>query len=76
VVLIVVRFALRRFAALLLFGCSAKEAPVPVVVPECGQAREMTGLKECEFEPAAGSKTTHAAVCRMVVDLNNKGERE
>jgi hypothetical protein len=46
----------------------------PVAVPECRQAGEMTGSKECEVQPA-GSKTKHAAECRTVVDLNKKGER-
>jgi len=39
-----------------------------------GQAGEMTGLKECEYQPP-GSKTKHAAECRTVVDSINERER-
>jgi pimeloyl-ACP methyl ester carboxylesterase len=57
------------FAALLLVGCGTKEDPVPVV-PEGAQAGELTGLKECEFQPS-GSKTKYAANCGTLVVPEN-----
>lgn len=49
------------FAALLLSGCSAKEAPVPVA-PEGAPAGGMTPMEACEYRPADG-KMKYAAEC-------------
>jgi hypothetical protein len=57
--------ALVLLAALLLAGCGTKDAPAPTV-PEGAQAGELTGLKECEFQPA-GSKAKYAAECGTLV---------
>jgi len=57
------------FVALLLAGCSTKNAPV-LEVPESAQAGDLTGLKECEFQPE-GSKTKYAAECGTLVVPEN-----
>jgi len=61
--------ALVLFAALLLAGCSPADAPAPVV-PENAQAGELTGLNECEYQPA-GSKAKYAAECGTLVAPEN-----
>lgn len=61
--------ALVLFAALLLASCSSKDAP-SLAVPESAQAGELTGLKECEFQPV-GSKTKYAAECGTLVVPEN-----
>jgi pimeloyl-ACP methyl ester carboxylesterase len=61
--------ALVLLAALLLAGCGTKDAPAPTV-PEGAQAGELTGLKECEFQPA-GSKAKYAAECGTLVVPEN-----
>jgi len=61
--------ALVLIAALLLVGCSAKDAPAPAV-PEGAQTGELTGLKGCEYQPA-GSKTKYAAECGTLVVPEN-----
>jgi len=61
--------ALVLLAALLLTGCGAKETPAPVL-PEGAQAGDLTGLKECEFQPA-GSKTKYTAECGTLVVPEN-----
>jgi pimeloyl-ACP methyl ester carboxylesterase len=56
-------------AALLLASCGVKDAPVPLV-PEGVQSGELTGLKDCEFQPA-GSKIKYAAECGTLVVPEN-----
>ena len=48
--------------ALLLNACNTKESADPVIVPDGAKAGELTGLKECEFQPE-GSRTKYAAEC-------------
>lgn len=61
--------ALVVFAALLLSGCAAAQAPGPVV-PEGSQAGDMTGLEACQYQPD-GSKETYAAECATLVVPEN-----
>jgi len=61
--------ALVLFAVLLLVGCGSKDTPVPAV-PDGAQAGDLTGLKECEFQPA-GSETKYAAECGTLVVPEN-----
>jgi len=56
-------------ATLLLVSCGSKDAPVPVV-PESAQASNLTGLKDCEFQPW-GKKETYAAECSTLVVPEN-----
>jgi len=56
------------FAALLLAGCSSKEAPIPVV-PEGAQAGDMIDLKPCTYE---ASKIKYAADCGTLVVPENR----
>jgi len=56
-------------AALLLAGCGAKET-APLTVPEGAQAGDLTGLKDCEYQPS-GSKTKYAAECGTLVVPEN-----
>jgi pimeloyl-ACP methyl ester carboxylesterase len=60
--------ALVLFGALLLISCSAKDNPVPVVPG--ARAGELTGWKECEYQPA-DSKTKYAAECGTLVVPEN-----
>jgi pimeloyl-ACP methyl ester carboxylesterase len=53
----------------LLVGCSGENVPVPVA-PEGARAGELTGLKDCEFQPA-GSEKKYAAKCGMLVVPEN-----
>jgi pimeloyl-ACP methyl ester carboxylesterase len=62
--------ALLLFIALLLLGCNPKEATDPIVVPDGAKAGELTGLKDCEFQPE-GSKTKYAAECGTLVVPEN-----
>jgi len=55
--------------AFLLAGCSTKGAPVSEV-PEGAQAGELTGLKDCEYQPS-GSKSKYAAECGTLVVPEN-----
>jgi len=54
---------------LLIAACSTESAPAPAV-PEGAQAGELTGLKECEYQPA-GSKTKYDAECGTLVVPEN-----
>jgi pimeloyl-ACP methyl ester carboxylesterase len=56
-------------AALLLAGCGAKE-PAPLTVPAGAQAGDLTGLKDCEYQPS-GSKAKFAAECGTLVVPEN-----
>ena len=49
------------FIALLLTGCSVQESPI-LELPEGAQAGDLTGLKDCQFQPR-GSKAQYAAEC-------------
>jgi pimeloyl-ACP methyl ester carboxylesterase len=62
-------FTFLLFAALLLAGCGAQDAPV-LAVPEGAQAGKLVGLKECEFQTTA-SKTKYAAECGVLVVPEN-----
>ena len=55
--------------ALLLAGCRAKET-APLSVPEGAQAGDLTGLKDCEYQPS-GSKAKYAAECGTLVVPEN-----
>jgi pimeloyl-ACP methyl ester carboxylesterase len=66
--------ALVLFGALLLFGCGAKDAPVPVV-PKGAQADELTEMKACEFQPADG-ETKFAAECGTLVVPENRDKAD
>lgn len=61
--------ALALLAVLLLAGCGAKAAPVPVI-PAGTQAGDLTGWNNCQFQPA-GSKTDYAAECGTLVVREN-----
>ena len=58
------------FIALLLNACSTKESADSVIVPDGAKAGELTGLKDCEFQPT-GSKTKFAAECGTLVVPEN-----
>lgn len=53
----------------LLTACGAKETPV-LAVPEGAEAGDLTGLKNCEYQPS-GSKTKYAAECGTLVVPEN-----
>ena len=57
---------------LLLAGCVAREAPVPVV-PEGAQAGDLTGWRDCEHQPA-DSKTKYPAECGTLVVPENRDQ--
>lgn len=61
--------ALVLLSALLLAGCGAKETAV-MTVPDGAQTGDLTGLKECEFQPK-GSKVKFAAECGTLSVLEN-----
>jgi pimeloyl-ACP methyl ester carboxylesterase len=62
--------ALVLFAALLLVGCSPKQASVPVV-PEGAQAGDLVGLKPCMYK--AGD-IEYSADCGTLVVPENRGD--
>jgi pimeloyl-ACP methyl ester carboxylesterase len=66
------RVALVLFAVLLLVGCSAKPAPVPVI-PAGAHAGDLTGWTNCEFQPE-GSKAKYAAECGTLVVPENRAK--
>ena len=57
------------FVALLLAGCSTREAPV-LDVPEGAQAGDLVGFEACEFQSTT-SKTKYAAECGTLVVPEN-----
>ena len=59
----------RAFCALLLAGCSAKDAPAPVV-PEGAQAGELTGLERMRI-PTCGQQDK---ICRRVRHAGRPGK--
>ena len=61
--------ALALLVVLLLGGCSAKPAPVPVI-PAGAHAGDLTGWTNCAFQPE-GSKVNYAAECRTLVVREN-----
>jgi pimeloyl-ACP methyl ester carboxylesterase len=61
--------ALVFLTALLLTGCSPKDAPAPVV-PDGAQAGELTEMEACDFQPA-NSKTRYAAECGTLIVPEN-----
>ena len=60
--------ALGLFTALLLAGCSSKEAPVPVV-PESAHAGDLINLQPCTYE---AGKIKYAADCGTLVVPENR----
>jgi pimeloyl-ACP methyl ester carboxylesterase len=56
-------------AAVLLAGCGANAVPV-VTIPKGAQPGDLTGVNECEFQPADG-KTKFAAECGLLVVPEN-----
>jgi len=61
--------ALVLLVAFVLVGCGAKPAPV-ITVPKGARAGELTGLKDCEFQPE-GSKVKYTAECGTLVVPEN-----
>lgn len=61
--------AFMLFVAFLISGCRVKEFPV-FVVPDGTQVGDLTGLKDCEFQPPDG-KTKYAAECGTLVVPEN-----
>src|SRR5262249_11492197 len=59
-------------AALLVVGCGAKPAPVPVI-PAGAQAGDLTVWKNCEFQPE-GSKAKYAAECGTLIVPENRAK--
>src|SRR5512138_719159 len=57
--------ALLLLGAMVLAACGSQAALAPVV-PEGAQAGALTGVKECEFQPA-GSNTKYSAECATLV---------
>jgi pimeloyl-ACP methyl ester carboxylesterase len=62
--------AILLFIALLLIGCSTKQVSDSILAPDGAKAGELTGLKECEFQPR-GSKTKYSAECGTLVVPEN-----
>ena len=60
---------LAPLTALILVGCGAKET-TPLAVPEGAHAGDLTGLKDCEYQPS-GSKAKYAAECGTLVVPEN-----
>ena len=61
--------ALVLLIAMLLAGCGDKEA-APLSVPDGAQAGDLTGLKDCEFQPR-GLDVKYAAECGTLVVPEN-----
>jgi len=62
--------ALGLISALLLAGCSSKEAPAPVV-PEGAQAGDLIDLKPCTYE---AGKNKYSADCGTLVVPENRSD--
>ena len=58
-------------AAALLTSCGSPKSPTVVAVPGNAQAGNLTGLHDCEYQPA-DSKTKYAAECGTLVVPENR----
>src|SRR5512135_1653349 len=62
-------------AAALLTSCGSPRSATVVAVPENAQAGNLTGMHDCEYQPA-DSKTKYAAECGTLVVPENRDKQE